>query len=172
MQTFRPSLKGAGPWPDTHWAILSEAGFSAPDGRPMVHKDTLSLDSKSNRILIVDDDPGILKLVSKMAASLGYRPTTAEDALDALNCLAEAHYNLVITDYRMPFIDGCQLADQIKKKYFRTKVIIMTGHYGKEFREAIDGSAVVDGLLFKPFNLNTMKATIEAVEVKEQPWKS
>ena len=115
-------------------------------------------------ILIVDDDPEILKLVARMARHLGYAPTSAKDALDALFHLNKNHYDLVLTDYKMPFIDGYQLADQIKKKRSGTRVIIMTGHCDEAFEDMLEGSDVVDGLLLKPFNLQTMKEKFEQVD--------
>ncbi len=120
-------------------------------------------DPHSGRVLIVDDDGGVLKLVSRMAAHLGYRPTMAIDGVEALQYLARARFDLVITDYDMPFIDGYQLADQIKEQYFGTRVIIMTGHLEEDVGCLADSAGVVDGLLFKPFSLADMKAKIETV---------
>ena len=123
----------------------------------------LKPDSHTGRVLIVDDDGGVLELVSKMAAHLGYRPTMAVDGVEALQYLSRARFDLVITDYDMPFIDGYQLADQIKEQYFGTRVIIMTGHLEEDVGCLADSAGVVDGLLFKPFSLATMKAKIETV---------
>jgi CheY-like chemotaxis protein len=117
----------------------------------------------TGRALVVDDDAGVLELVSKMVAHLGYRPTMAVDGVEALQHLARARFDLVITDYDMPFIDGYQLADQIKERYFGTRVIIMTGHLEEDVGCLADSAGVVDGLLFKPFSLATMKAKIETV---------
>lgn len=86
----------------------------------------------------MDDNPDILKLVSKMATHLGYRPTIAEDGVDALYYLTRGHYDLVITDYDMPFIDGYQLAEQIREKHFGTKVIIMAGHSEREVADLLN----------------------------------
>lgn len=130
-----------------------------------------SSDSDARRILIVDDDPVVLKLVSKMAASLGYRPAIAEDGVDALYQLTKSHYDLVITDYDMPFIDGYSLADQIKEKHFGTRVIIMTGHCEREVKELMEGSGIVDGMLLKPFNLTTMKEVIEKAASPRFLWR-
>ena len=141
--------------------------------QPAQSADGWALDSDASRILIVDDDPVILKLVARMVASLGYRPTVAEDGVDALYYLTKAHYDLVITDYAMPFIDGYQLADQIKENHFGTRVIIMTGHCEKEVEDLLDGSGIVDGMLLKPFNLKTMKEKIEmAIQPHFGGWTS
>ena len=119
-------------------------------------------DTKSRRILVVDDDPNILNLVAKMVKRLGHHPTAAEDAMDALFNLAEAYYHLVITDYKMPFMDGCQLAEKIKAQHCGTRVIIMTGHCEEEVTNRLNRSGIADGFLFKPFNLKTLKAKIDA----------
>ena len=149
------------PCPDPRLPSSSETVQPSLDSHPAQSADGLTLDFDTNRILIVDDDPNILKLVSKMAACLGYHPTNAEDAVDALFYLTRTHYDLVLTDYDMPVMDGYQLADQIKEKYFGTRVIIMTGHCGTDVEDMLDGSSIVDGLLLKPFNLKTMQEKIE-----------
>ncbi len=161
------------PSPDGGLPQASEAFHTSIDDPSAQSADGLALDSDASRILIVDDDPVILKLVARMAASLGYHPTIAEDGVDALYYLNKAHYDLVITDYDMPFIDGYQLADQIKERHFGTRVIIMTGHCEKEIEDLLDGSGIVDGLLLKPFNLKSLKEKIEmAIQPRLGKWMS
>ena len=151
------------PSPDSRLPAPPVSFHPSLDDHPAPSDDGLTLDSDASRILIVDDDPVILKLVSKMAARLGYQPTVAEDGVDALYLLTRTHYDLVLTDYDMPFIDGYQLADQIKEKHFGTRVIVMTGNSEPDVLDMLDGSAIVDGLLLKPFNLTTLKEKIELV---------
>lgn len=115
----------------------------------------------TSHILIVDDDPDLLNLVSSMIASLGYTPDSAGDAMDAFYYLNKTHYDLVLTDYHMPSMNGYQLADQIKRRNAGTKVIIMTGHFEKAIINVLLASDTVDGLLLKPFNLATLKEKIE-----------
>ena len=69
----------------------------------------------------------------------------------------------MITDYNMPSMDGYQLADWIKEKYFGTKVIIMTGCYQEDILDTLIASRIVDGFLLKPFNLSSMKGQIANV---------
>ncbi|MBC2713275.1 MAG: response regulator [Desulfosarcina sp.] len=156
-------IHGSEPLSDTRLPASPETFRPSLDGHPAQSADGLTLDSDAIRILIVDDDPGILTLVSRMAGCLGYHPTTAEDGVDALYYLTKAQYDLVLTDYDMPFIDGYQLAGQIKEKHFGTRVIIMTGHCERDATDMLNGSGIVDGLLLKPFNLKTMKEKIELV---------
>jgi DNA-binding NtrC family response regulator len=146
------------------WLPASADPFYPSAGRKTGQSaDRQPLDSESGRILVVDDDPGILKLVAKMIEHLGFRPTAAVDAMDALYHLNKTRFDMVITDYEMPLMDGFQLADLIKTKYFGTKVIIMTGHCERTVADMMEGSDIVDGLLIKPFNLNTMKEKVERV---------
>jgi CheY-like chemotaxis protein len=151
------------PSPDGRVPASPAAFHPLLNDHPAPPADGLRLDSDASRILIVDDDPVVLNLVSKMAARLGYQPTVAEDGVDALYYLTRTHYDLVLTDYDMPFIDGYQLADQIKEKHFGTRVIVMTGSCEPDVLDMLDGSGIVDGVLVKPFNLNTMKEKIERV---------
>jgi DNA-binding response OmpR family regulator len=122
------------------------------------------VDANSFRVLVVDDDPIILNLVAKMAERLGHYATVVEDAMAALFHLAAAHYHLVITDYQMPFMDGFQLALRIKAQHRGTRVIVMTGHCKEEVTNWRNGSSIVDGFLYKPFDLNALKAKIEALD--------
>jgi CheY-like chemotaxis protein len=149
--------------PDGQLPVSPDTFGPSPDDPALPSDHGLRIDSDASRVLIVDDNPDILKLVSKMAAHLGYHPTTAEDGVDALYHLSRTHFDLVMTDYEMPFIDGYQLADQIKEKHFGTRVIIMTGHCERDVEDLLDGSGIVDGLLLKPFSLEAMKEKIELV---------
>ena len=93
----------------------------------------------------------------------GYDHSTASDALDALFYLNQSDHEVVITDFDMPFMDGVQLADQLKRLRAQTKVILMTGHCEAEIKERMVACVSVDGLLFKPFKLDVMRAMIEEV---------
>lgn len=159
----RKAMYGSKSLPDARSPASSKPHPPLPDDNLSRSAGEAKVDANAGRVLIVDDDPGVLALLSKMAASLGYHPTIAEDAVEALSYLANDRYDLVITDYDMPFIDGYQLADQIKEKYIGTPVIIMTGHCASEVIDMLDGSFIVDGLLFKPFNLKIMQEKIEMV---------
>jgi len=115
-------------------------------------------------LLIVDDDQSILNLVAKMVSRLGYHAATTTDAAEALLRLADTRYDMVISDYAMPRMDGYQLADQIREKHFGTKIIIMTGHRDPDLVDLLQHSGIVDGLLFKPFTLDTLKEKLQLAE--------
>src|SRR5690242_4692863 len=79
-------------------------------------------------ILLVDDDPDLLKLISLRLSSAGYRVRTADSGESALAGLAVARPAAVITDLRMPGIDGLQLFAAIHRQHPALPVIILTAH--------------------------------------------
>lgn len=142
--------------------------FFIPETVPTVpagHLDTPmgwpTMNSVPHRILIVDDDACILQVVEKMARHLGCRTTAVATAKAALDVLSETFHDVVMTDYDLPWMDGCQLAARIKTDHPGTRVIIMTGHCEAEITDRPGSTGVADGLLLKPFNLGTMRKQIE-----------
>src|SRR5205823_14403193 len=79
-------------------------------------------------ILLVDDDPDLLRLISLRLMSAGYRVRTADSGETALAAMAIARPATVITDMRMPGIDGFQLFEPIHRQHPALPVIILTAH--------------------------------------------
>lgn len=115
------------------------------------------------RIMVVDDDPGMLETVADMVVQAGYPCTRAMDAMDALFYINKERYLIVMAEYDISFMDGFQLIDQVKRRNPATKIIIMTGQCEAVIRDRILGKVTVDGLLFKPFTLDIMQKEIEAI---------
>lgn len=116
------------------------------------------------RILVVDDDPVILKAAEKVLGSSGFEVSTAGDALRALKLLEDIPYDLVLTDLRMPDMDGLELLKRIKALHPSTEVIIITG-FGtiKSAVEALKFGAY--DYIEKPFTpeslINAVKSCLE-----------
>ncbi len=81
-----------------------------------------------NTILLVDDDPDILRLMSLRLGSAGYRVQAVDSGEKALAALAASRPELVITDLKMGGIDGLALFDEIRKQAPVLPVIILTAH--------------------------------------------
>src|SRR5690349_19876511 len=79
-------------------------------------------------VLLVDDDPDLLKLISLRLTSAGYRVRTADSGETALATIAVERPATVITDLRMPGIDGLQLFEAIHRQHPALPVIILTAH--------------------------------------------
>jgi len=102
-------------------------------------------------LLLVDDDPDLLKLISLRLTSAGYRVRTAASGEDALAAIAVTRPALVITDLRMPGIDGMQLFETLHRQHPAMPVIILTAH--GTIPDAVDATQRgVFGFLTKPFD--------------------
>ncbi|WP_036771415.1 two-component system response regulator GlrR [Photorhabdus australis] len=83
---------------------------------------------KPAHLLLVDDDPGLLKLLGMRLTSEGFRVTTAESGYEALRLLTKEKTDLVISDLRMDEMDGMALFAEIQKQQPGMPVIILTAH--------------------------------------------
>lgn len=83
---------------------------------------------KTANLLLVDDDPSLLKLLGMRLTSEGFNVTTAENGQDALRRLARDPVDLVISDLRMDEMDGMALFAEIQKRQPGMPVIILTAH--------------------------------------------
>ena len=109
--TFRPGTPGAAGSADTSTGDLSDT-----EDRP------------AGRVLIVDDDPGLLRLLSLRLESAGYDVETASSGSDALQRVAANRPDLVISDLRMDGMDGLALLDQLGRRAPGLPVLMITAH--------------------------------------------
>jgi len=84
--------------------------------------------TQSARVLLVDDDASLLKLLSIRIESKGYQVTTCESGMAALQLLKSHVFDAVITDLRMDEMDGMALHRQLQSRYPALPVIMMTAH--------------------------------------------
>jgi len=112
------------------------------------------------KILLVDDDDSLLKLLSIRLKSAGYEIETAENAHHALACLAAFQPQLVITDLRMGDMDGLALFDRIHQQYPSLPVILLTAH--GTIAGAVDATRKgIFSYLTKPFDSQQLLKEIE-----------
>ena len=88
---------------------------------------TLDDPTRVARILVVDDDEAIRKLHAAMLTLEGYEVEMAEDGADALEQLADGHFDLVITDRQMPVLDGERLVLALRSSGIRIPVVMVSG---------------------------------------------
>lgn len=81
-----------------------------------------------NALLLVDDEEGIRKVLGIYLADLGYQVHTAADGRQGLDFFQAHHPPIVITDIKMPVMDGIELLKRIKQDKPDTEVIVLTGH--------------------------------------------
>ncbi|MBE5965795.1 MAG: HDOD domain-containing protein [Lachnospiraceae bacterium] len=105
-----------------------------------------------NRILVVDDEAQILKVMKRLFSETGYEIITAENGIDALKLLGETEVDLIISDMKMPLTDGYRLLSTVKEKYPNIIRISLSG-YAEEtsiYRASLHN--ISDFIIFKPWN--------------------
>lgn len=117
--------------------------------------------------MVVDDNSVVLELAASIVEELGYQVLTAGDGFQALLHLKAVPCRLVLTDYEMPSINGYQLAKKVKSQFAETRVVIMTGLCQDQLIELM-ADQDIDGWLFKPFNLEQLKAMLWQVGLPER----
>jgi len=112
-------------------------------------------------ILLVDDDTDLLKLISLRLVSAGYQVRCAENAETALSMAEVSPPSLVITDLKMPGMDGLQLFETLQQRHPTLPVIILTAH--GTIPDAVAATARgVYGFLTKPFDSQELLEKVEA----------
>lgn len=113
------------------------------------------------KILTVDDDPDILKLLGMRLKAAGYEVIAAENGQQALSQIAISRPALVISDLRMPEMDGLALFDAIHQTDPALPVILLTAH--GSIPDAVDATQRgVFGFLTKPFDSKSLLQQVEA----------
>ena len=82
----------------------------------------------SVRVLLVDDEPGIRHVLGALIRDFGYDVHTAESAREALEAFTANPFPIVVTDIRMPGIDGLALLERVRNQNPDTQVVMITGH--------------------------------------------
>jgi CheY-like chemotaxis protein len=118
------------------------------------------------RVLIVDFHAAILEVVAMMFKALGCRVSIAHDCQAAVNSLSIMPFDLVVSEFCMSRLNGCQLATLVKATSPQTKVLIMTGLCQSEVAAEM-GSPYVDGWIFKPFGFEELLDVLELIKLPE-----
>ena len=112
------------------------------------------------RILVVDDEAMIRDLCSHILSAEGYQVTTASNGMAALEELGRSAIDLMITDIKMPGIDGLELFEQVKARTQDVVTIFITGHGTLD--TAIESlMRGVDGFILKPFTEEELLGAVD-----------
>ena len=112
------------------------------------------------KILVVDDEPANLRLLGYVLSRNGYETAEAKDGLDALEWLARSRFDLVISDVRMPRMDGVALARHLVSSQPITPIFLITAY---QFDSREDISALNIPCLGKPFSFDELLSRIRKV---------
>lgn len=123
------------------------------------------------RILIVDDEDAILTVLKASLKKLGgdYHIVTAKNGLTALEQLQRESFDLVLTDYNMPDMNGLDLARALHAISPQTHIVLMTA-YGSDNLRSMVGQDGLSGYIDKPFTLAEIQQIVKrAVESATRP---
>lgn len=119
----------------------------------------------SKKILLVDDEVGIIKVLSIALKDIGYEVVSAGSGEEALRLFRETHPSIVFTDIKMPGMDGIQVLKTIKAENPDTEVIMITGHGDMELAvESLKYEAT--DFISKPINTDTLEIALKRANEK------
>lgn len=122
------------------------------------------------KILVVDDEPPILKLLSQVFTRAGYKVLTAERASDALTILENENIPVMFFDLNMPEMNGIELCKKIKKQKPMTIIYAITG-FASLFELSECREAGFEDYFKKPVNVSTLLKKAESAFEKVKRWK-
>lgn len=127
----------------------------------------IKTDGDACRVLVVDDDPGILSLLDDYLAMQGFSVTAFDSGLAAMEVIGKEYFDIVLTDLRMPDLSGIDILTGVKNVNPDTEVIIVTGFATVE--SAIEALKLGGyDYLQKPVKLDRLKILIERILEKKR----
>jgi len=113
------------------------------------------------RILVADDEEAIRNLVGRALKQDGHDVVTANDGAEALDALVreKSGFDLLLTDIRMPMMDGIALALAAARDHPAVTILLMTG-YADQRERAYGLEALIHDVLTKPFSLASLRTAV------------
>jgi len=114
------------------------------------------------RILIVEDDESVRAFTARAIAAGGHAVETAGDGDLGLSSIraAQGGYDLILSDIRMPAMDGIEMARRAANEFPGLKILLMTG-YAEQRERAADLQCIVVDVVAKPFSLNEIRNRVQ-----------
>lgn len=113
-------------------------------------------------ILLVDDDLQMRAALKEAVVRMGYNAVLAEDPEEALNRLRDLSVSMIVTDMKMPKMDGLEFIKAAREKIGNLPILVITGHATVENAVEVMKEGVCDYLM-KPFSFDALTSTIESI---------
>jgi len=127
----------------------------------MIEEGDLAVPSQKPLILVVDDDPRLLRLVKRDFALEGYQVITASDGKTALQLAENVHPDLVLLDVMLPDLDGFQVCKRMRE-FLQSPIMMLTAKGRTE--DVVQGLDIgADEYLTKPFSIDELLARVKAL---------
>jgi two-component system sensor histidine kinase/response regulator len=124
--------------------------------------DTMQTKS-ANSILVVDDDDGFRIMLMENLKISGYNVCGASDAIKAVEQLKQGGISAVITDFKMPGMDGLSLSRYVRQQWPALPVILMTAYINVNENPEVQFNDA-DGFLMKPFKIDSITGLLEMIK--------
>lgn len=128
----------------------------------------MNLTTNPAKVLVVDDDPLNLQLLARTLANAGFATTPACNGEEAVAWIGMEQFDAVVTDVRMPRMDGIELLRNIRGRLPWLPVIIMTGQVEDDIRAAASAWGAA-ALFQKPVSRGELIAAIKAALADSAP---
>ncbi|MEX0822375.1 MAG: sigma-54 dependent transcriptional regulator [Rhodothermales bacterium] len=126
------------------------------------------MDTKKPKILFVDDEQLLHSLFDRLFSRSGMEVKSCLNAEQAMEALESDPYDLVVTDFMMPDMDGLELLSHIRLEHPRTKVIMITAHANVQHAVRSMKSGAID-YIPKPFSTTELVERVQSVLAREDP---
>lgn len=118
----------------------------------------------ASHLLVAEDEGSVAELLEEYFTAAGYRVTRAGDGQEALEVLPTASFDLLLTDIRMPRMDGVKLVRHVRQAHPNMPIVVLSGYMTEENREALTDLGVPDeAVLEKPSPFQVLEDAIRAV---------
>ena len=121
---------------------------------------------KVPRILIVDDDSAIRRLLVVTCSRLGFTCDSAVDGIEALEKMENEPFEVVLLDLMMPKLNGFEVIDRLRPRTERPKIVVVTAQGEKQTAE-LRKEPLVEKVITKPFEIDVLCETL--LEVTSAP---
>jgi len=115
---------------------------------------------KKARVLVIDDEEEIRKLLCELLETVGHDVAAASDGEEGLKLFQDGPFDLVFTDLGMPGISGWEVAQEVKRLNSRTPVILVTG-WGIQVDAEKKNMHGIDYVISKPFNIDQVTSLVQ-----------
>ena len=119
------------------------------------------------RVLVVDDDNAIRKLLERIARRAGFEVSSARDGLEALEMLDVEHFDVAVIDLMMPRLSGYELVEQIGLREHRPVVIVATAMTNADVASVDD--TMVRQVIRKPFDVDAVATALREAAAGLRP---
>jgi len=129
-----------------------------------VKKEPTSAPEPPQSILVVDDDPNVVRSFKMILESAGFTVDTSNTAIDAMRKASRIHFDLIIVDMNLPDTLGDELADRLHAANPKVKILMVTGY--SNYMKQLEGNSATYDVLMKPINPEELVETSKRLTQK------